>query len=179
MRTKNRSIAAPQRTTAPNPKSGNRKSHEPSTAGRREQRLKARPPARFSSLRSEETVNQQQVPLGNTLLAQRCPFSGNSYFWRTTCQKHGRDGLNAISHPERGRGRNVSFCATTRALRTPSDPVQAQESKAFGRARACMKAMARATNGGRCRPAPSKMAQASSAAHCKKAHERARACMTA
>jgi len=79
MRSKHPSSAAPQRTAAPAPRTRNRKSHEPSTAGGREQRLKARPPARFSSLRSEETVNQQQVPLGNTLLAQRCPFSGNSY----------------------------------------------------------------------------------------------------
>jgi hypothetical protein len=28
-------------------------------------------------------VKQKQRPLGNTLLAQRCPLSGNSYFWRT------------------------------------------------------------------------------------------------
>src|ERR1017187_8206739 len=54
-----------------------------STAGGREQRLAARPPARFSSLRSTESVNQEQEPWGNTLLAQRYPTSGNSYFWRT------------------------------------------------------------------------------------------------
>jgi len=54
-----------------------------STAGGRELRLAARPPARFSSLPSEESVNHEQEPEGNTLLAQRYPFSGNSYFWRT------------------------------------------------------------------------------------------------
>ena len=54
-----------------------------STAGGRELRLAARPPARFSWLRSQETVNQEQTPWGNTLLAQRYPLSGNSYFWRT------------------------------------------------------------------------------------------------
>ena len=43
----------------------------------------ARPPARFSSLRSQEIVNHKQEPWGNTLLAQRYPISGNSYFWRT------------------------------------------------------------------------------------------------
>jgi len=59
-----------------------RKSNEPSTAGGRELRLKARPPARFSSLRSTGKVNQKQEPSGNTLLAQRYPLSGNSYFWR-------------------------------------------------------------------------------------------------
>src|SRR5208337_3314617 len=48
-----------------------------------ELRLAARPPARFSWLRSQETVNQKQEPWGNTLLAQRYPFPGNSYFWRT------------------------------------------------------------------------------------------------
>ena len=83
MRNKNRSIAVPQRSAAPNPKNGNRKSNEPSTAGGRELRLEARPPARFSSLRSEGIVSNKQEPLGNTLLAQRYPFSGNSYFWRT------------------------------------------------------------------------------------------------
>ena len=53
------------------------------TAEGREQRLKARPSARFNSLRKEGTDNQQQEPPGNTLLAQRSPLSGNSYFWRT------------------------------------------------------------------------------------------------
>jgi len=43
----------------------------------------ARPPASFSSLRSQEPVNQKQGPWGNTLLAQRTRFAGNSYFWRT------------------------------------------------------------------------------------------------
>src|SRR5208283_3326535 len=43
----------------------------------------ARPPARFSSHSSQEPVNQKQEPSGNTLLAQRYPFPGNSYFWRT------------------------------------------------------------------------------------------------
>src|SRR5260370_20989335 len=65
------------------PKNRNRKSNEPSTAGGRERRLKARPPVRFSSLRSPRLVNQKQEPSGNTLLAQRYPLSGNSYFWRT------------------------------------------------------------------------------------------------
>src|SRR5271157_4053121 len=55
-----------------------------SAAGGRELRLAARPPARFSWLRSQETVNQEQEPWGNTLLAQRYPSPGNSYFWRTT-----------------------------------------------------------------------------------------------
>ena len=45
--------------------------------------LAARPPARFSSLPSPESVNQKPEPSGNTLLAQRYPLSGNSYFWRT------------------------------------------------------------------------------------------------
>ena len=51
-------------------------------------RAKARssPPARFNSLRSEQTVNQEQRPTGNTLLAQRYPTSGNSYFWQTAGQ---------------------------------------------------------------------------------------------
>src|SRR6267143_357564 len=58
----------------------------PSTFDRRGARAKeheARPPARFSSLPSVLTVNQKQEPSGNTLLAQRYPASGNSYFWRT------------------------------------------------------------------------------------------------
>ena len=42
----------------------------------------ARPPARFSSLRGQTTVNQKREPKGNTLLAQRYPFPDNSYFWR-------------------------------------------------------------------------------------------------
>ena len=57
--------------------------HEPPTAGGRELRLKARPPARFNLLRKQLTVNEEQRPTGNTLLAQRYPSSGNSYFWRT------------------------------------------------------------------------------------------------
>jgi len=67
----------------------NRKSTEPLTAGRRELRRKARPPARFSSLRSAGTVNQKQGPPGNTLLAQRYLLSGNSFFWRK-----GREGAS-------------------------------------------------------------------------------------
>jgi len=58
----------------------------PSTFDRRGARARehaARPPARFSSLPSAETVNQKQEPWGNTLLAQRYPFPGNTYFWRT------------------------------------------------------------------------------------------------
>ena len=51
--------------------------------GARAMEHEARPPASFSSLRSEETVNQKQEPWGNTLLAQRTRFAGNSYFWRT------------------------------------------------------------------------------------------------
>src|ERR1041385_2921718 len=61
----------------------------PSTFDRRGARARehqARPPARFSSLPSQQTVNQKQEPAGNTLLAQRYPASGNSYFWRTTTQ---------------------------------------------------------------------------------------------
>src|SRR5436190_11328465 len=77
MRNKNQSSAAPSMTSG-------LRSNEPSTAGGRELRLKARPPARFNSLRSERTVNQKQEPLGNTLLAQRYTLSGNSYFWRAT-----------------------------------------------------------------------------------------------
>src|ERR1035437_2140618 len=56
----------------------------PSTAGGRVLgSTQPRPPARFSSLRSQEIVNHKQEPWGNTLLAQRYPISGNSYFWRT------------------------------------------------------------------------------------------------
>src|SRR5436853_6501850 len=55
-----------------------------STAGGRELRLAARPPARFNSLRSPETIKQKQEPWGNPLLAQRYPLSGNSYFWRAS-----------------------------------------------------------------------------------------------
>src|SRR6266568_5758912 len=71
------------------PKKRKRKSNEPSTAGGRERRLKARPPARFSSLRSQRLVNQKQEPPGNTLLAQRYPSSGNSYFWRKGTTDYG------------------------------------------------------------------------------------------
>src|SRR5881227_2971320 len=74
----------------------------PSTFDRRGARAReyqARPPARFSSLRSDKTVNQKQQPSGNTLLAQRYLLSGNSYFWRTAIcilagglsQRMGRD----------------------------------------------------------------------------------------
>src|SRR5436190_24256388 len=80
MRNKNQSSAAPSMTSG-------LRSNEPSTAGGRELRLKARPPARFNSLRSERTVNQKQEPLGNTLLAQRYTLSGNSYFWRATADE--------------------------------------------------------------------------------------------
>ena len=59
--------------TTRHPKNRSRKSNEPSTAGARERRLKARPPARFSSLRNPTLVNQKQEPSGNTLLAQRYP----------------------------------------------------------------------------------------------------------
>ena len=72
------------------PKNSQRKSNEPSTAGGRERGLEARPPARFSSLRSKRLVNHKQVPSGNTLLAQRYPLSGNSYFWRTGNREPGR-----------------------------------------------------------------------------------------
>jgi len=77
--------------------------HEPPTAGGRELRLEARPPARFNSLRSQETVNQKQRPLGNTLLAQRYTLSGNSYFWRTARRRFGwttdfRDALRGFDH---------------------------------------------------------------------------------
>jgi len=66
--------------------------------GARAMEHEARPPASFSSLRSEETVNQKQEPWGNTLLAQRTRFAGNSYFWRTagsrfriySCRLHSR-----------------------------------------------------------------------------------------
>src|SRR6185369_15035837 len=83
MRSQKTSQRRPKRSPTHNPGSSRGKSNEPSTAGGRELRLKARPPARFNSLRSQEIVNQQQRPLGNTLLAQRCPLSGNSYFWHT------------------------------------------------------------------------------------------------
>jgi hypothetical protein len=69
------------------PKNVIRMSNEPSTAGGRELRLKARPPAGFSSLRSPRIVNQKQEPACNTLLAQRYPSSGNSYFWRTMLEE--------------------------------------------------------------------------------------------
>ena len=57
-----------------------------STFDRREARAKeheARPPPRFISLLRPLPVNQKPKPSGNTLLAQRYPISGNSYFWRT------------------------------------------------------------------------------------------------
>src|SRR6266481_2285353 len=66
------------------PRKRNRESNEPLTAGGRELRLTARPPARFSSLRSPRLVNQKQESSGNTLLAQRYPLPGNRYLWRTT-----------------------------------------------------------------------------------------------
>src|SRR5438093_8404058 len=53
MRNKNQSSAASSMTSG-------LRSNEPSTAGGRELRLKARPPARFNSLRSERTVNQNK-----------------------------------------------------------------------------------------------------------------------
>ena len=56
----------------------------------------SRPPARFTSLLNRETVNQKQGPWGNTLLAQRYPSSGNSYFWRT-----GEEGLIEWKHQKR------------------------------------------------------------------------------
>src|ERR1035437_4374014 len=60
----------------------------PSTAGGRVLgSTQPRPPARFSSLRSQEIVNHKQEPWGNTLLAQRYPISGNSYFWRTAKER--------------------------------------------------------------------------------------------
>src|SRR6266436_1327481 len=68
------------------PRKRNRESNEPLTAGGRELRLTARPPARFSSLRSPRLVNQKQEPSGNTLLAQRYPLPGNRYLWRTMAE---------------------------------------------------------------------------------------------
>ena len=65
------------------PRDQQRRPHEPATAGGRELGLAARPPARFNSLRSEQIVNQEPRPSGNTLLAQRYPSPGNSYFWHT------------------------------------------------------------------------------------------------
>src|SRR5271157_6423849 len=62
------------------------KTSQPGVLDRRGARAwghEARPPARFSSLSSHRTVNQEQEPWGNTLLAQRTRFAGNSYFWRT------------------------------------------------------------------------------------------------
>jgi hypothetical protein len=75
----------------PPPKKTNRRC---STAGARELRLKARPPARFSSQSvSKEltTINNKEtkttVPSGNSYFwhieSPQIPFSGNSYFWRT------------------------------------------------------------------------------------------------
>src|SRR5436305_12448932 len=75
--------ATPQMTNCWYPKKRKWKSKEPSTAEGREQGLKARPSASFSSLRAHRIVNQKQRPLGNTLLAQRYSLSGNSYLWRT------------------------------------------------------------------------------------------------
>src|SRR6266436_7954912 len=66
------------------PRKRKRESNEPLTAGGRELRLTARPPARFSSLRTPRLVNQKQESSGNTLLAQRYPLPGNRYLWRTT-----------------------------------------------------------------------------------------------
>src|SRR5437899_59123 len=68
------------------PRKRKRESNEPLTAGGRELRLTARPPARFSSLRSPRLVNQKQESSGNTLLAQRYPLPGNRYLWRTTAR---------------------------------------------------------------------------------------------
>ena len=92
------------------PRSSDRTPHEPSTAGGRELRLEARPPARFNSLRNQQTVNQEQRPLGNTLLAQRCQLSGNSYFWHTAAGPSGRNrvsgnevvhqGVNSTKHKQ-------------------------------------------------------------------------------
>src|SRR5271157_5083086 len=65
------------------------KTSQPGVLDRRGARAwghEARPPARFSSLSSHRTVNQEQEPWGNTLLAQRTRFAGNSYFWRTALQ---------------------------------------------------------------------------------------------
>src|SRR5437868_838992 len=90
-------------------------------------RAKARssPPARFNSLRSQQTVNQKQRPAGNTLLAQRYTSSGNSYFWQTArssllrCLPAFASRMRAIvrrrievSHPA-----NLETCVTQTALR--------------------------------------------------------------
>ena len=91
----------PAKFCAPPQKKNQRwKPHEPPTAGGRELRLKARPPAHFNSLRSPQTVNQEQRPTGNTLLAQRYPNSGNSYFWQTADQR------SRPRPPPAGRARN-------------------------------------------------------------------------
>jgi len=66
--------------------------------GARAMEHEARPPASFSSLRSEETVNQKQEPWGNTLLAQRTRFAGNSYFWRTAPELMGITCLACRAH---------------------------------------------------------------------------------
>jgi hypothetical protein len=83
----------------------------PSTFDRRGARavgLAARPPARFSSLRNPQTVNQKQEPPGNTLLAQRYPCSGNSYFWRTA----GRDKAAQTFHSAANANRRAPGFST-------------------------------------------------------------------
>lgn len=54
-----------------------------SPAGGRELALTARPPAGFSLLLTPNTIKQKNRAKSNTLLAQRNPLPGNSYFWRT------------------------------------------------------------------------------------------------
>src|SRR5215207_8197211 len=61
------------------------------TAGGREPRLKARPPARFTLRSTIQNVLQQRTENQKCeshrvtlLLAHRIPLPGNSYFWRTT-----------------------------------------------------------------------------------------------
>ncbi len=72
-----------------------------STAGGRELRLKARPPARFSSLlviKEPTTIKDKEtkttVPSGNSYFwhieSPSNRLSGNSYFWRTATAVHPR-----------------------------------------------------------------------------------------
>lgn len=72
---------SPGRTFPPDPPSSRARPWSP--AGGRELALTARPPAGFSLLPNHQTINQKDRAREDTLLAQRYPLPGNSYFWRT------------------------------------------------------------------------------------------------
>ena len=71
-----------------------KRGHWYSTAGGRELRLKARPPARFNSqplikehIETNDKETKTTVPSGNSYFwhieSPSNPLPGNSYFWRT------------------------------------------------------------------------------------------------